>query len=55
MCKSNIEMSFVKDVGISSDKHALIVPPFMGRGNRVHPMSIPDSSPLCKFSGVDHL
>ncbi|KAL5846176.1 hypothetical protein ACOSQ3_009700 [Xanthoceras sorbifolium] len=32
-----------EDVGISSDKHALIIPPFMSRGKRVHPMSIPDS------------
>ncbi|WKA10935.1 hypothetical protein VitviT2T_028478 [Vitis vinifera] len=32
------------DVGISSDKHALIIPPFMGRGKRVHPMPFPDSS-----------
>ncbi|XP_044475290.1 cellulose synthase A catalytic subunit 2 [UDP-forming]-like isoform X2 [Mangifera indica] len=33
-----------EDVGISSDKHALIIPPFMGRGARVHPMAFPDSS-----------
>ncbi|GLT32117.1 hypothetical protein SLA2020_068060 [Shorea laevis] len=33
-----------EDVGISSDKHALIIPPFMGCGNRVHPMLVPDSS-----------
>ena len=38
----------VKDVGISSDKHALIIPPFMGRGKRVHPMPFPDSSMSCK-------
>ncbi|KDO83760.1 hypothetical protein CISIN_1g001373mg [Citrus sinensis] len=31
-----------EDVGISSDKHALIIPPFMGRGKRIHPMSFPD-------------
>ncbi|KAG6624211.1 hypothetical protein I3843_16G009500 [Carya illinoinensis] len=30
-------------VGISPDKHALIVPPFMSRGKRVHPMPISDS------------
>lgn len=34
----------MKDLGISSDKHALIIPPFMGRGKRVHPMSFPDAS-----------
>ncbi|XP_017981277.1 PREDICTED: cellulose synthase A catalytic subunit 5 [UDP-forming] [Theobroma cacao] len=33
-----------EDVGISSDKHALIIPPFMSRGKRVHPMPIPDPS-----------
>ncbi|GKV36146.1 hypothetical protein SLEP1_g44307 [Rubroshorea leprosula] len=33
-----------EDVGISSDKHALIIPPFMGHGNRVHPTPVPDSS-----------
>ncbi|XP_062160285.1 cellulose synthase A catalytic subunit 2 [UDP-forming]-like isoform X2 [Alnus glutinosa] len=33
-----------EDAGISSDKHALIIPPFMSRGNRVHPMPISDSS-----------
>nr|QST76791.1 cellulose synthase [Abelmoschus esculentus] len=33
-----------EDVGISSDKHALIVPPFMSRGKRVHPMPTPDPS-----------
>ncbi|KAL5555785.1 hypothetical protein UlMin_038021 [Ulmus minor] len=27
---------------ISSDRHALIVPPFMGNGNRVHPMPYSD-------------
>ncbi|KAJ8762106.1 hypothetical protein K2173_007188 [Erythroxylum novogranatense] len=31
-----------EDIGISSDKHALIIPSF--RGKRVHPMSFPDSS-----------
>ncbi|XP_002524299.2 cellulose synthase A catalytic subunit 5 [UDP-forming] [Ricinus communis] len=31
-----------EDVGISSDKHALIVPPF--RAKRIHPMPFPDSS-----------
>ncbi|XP_027357643.1 cellulose synthase A catalytic subunit 2 [UDP-forming]-like isoform X4 [Abrus precatorius] len=33
-----------EDVGIAADKHALIVPPFMARGKRVHPMPFPDSS-----------
>ncbi|XP_054813512.1 cellulose synthase A catalytic subunit 2 [UDP-forming]-like [Prosopis cineraria] len=33
-----------EDLGISADKHALIVPPFMVRGKRVHPMPFPDSS-----------
>lgn len=32
-----------EDVGIASDKHALIVPPFMSRGKRVHPMPSSDS------------
>ncbi|GMP46340.1 hypothetical protein CsSME_00014537 [Camellia sinensis var. sinensis] len=39
----------MKDDVISSDKHALIIPPLMGRGKRVHPVSFPDSS--CKFTG----
>ncbi|CAL5386388.1 unnamed protein product [Camellia sinensis] len=33
-----------EDDVISSDKHALIIPPLMGRGKRVHPVSFPDSS-----------
>ncbi|PQP95548.1 cellulose synthase A catalytic subunit 2 [Prunus yedoensis var. nudiflora] len=33
-----------EDVGIASDKHALIIPPFMSRGKRVHPMPTTDSS-----------
>lgn len=33
-----------EDVGISPDKHALIVPPFMNREKRVHPVAFPDSS-----------
>ncbi|OVA00248.1 zinc finger protein [Macleaya cordata] len=33
-----------EDAVISSDHHALIIPPFMGRGNRIHPMPFPDSS-----------
>jgi cellulose synthase A len=37
----------VQDVGISSDKHALIVPPFHGK--RIHPMPFSDSSIPCKF------
>ncbi|XP_068320436.1 cellulose synthase A catalytic subunit 2 [UDP-forming]-like [Pyrus communis] len=36
-----------EDVGIASDKHALIVPPFMSRGKRVHPM--PSSDPSMSF------
>ncbi|XP_044469874.1 cellulose synthase A catalytic subunit 2 [UDP-forming]-like [Mangifera indica] len=36
-----------EDAEISSDHHALIVPPFMGHGNRVHPMPYTDpSTPL---------
>lgn len=45
----------MKDVGISSDKHALIIPPFMGRGKRIHPMSFPDGFMTCKFIEYDHL
>ncbi|KAL7176164.1 hypothetical protein ACSBR2_029676 [Camellia fascicularis] len=33
-----------EDTGISADKHALIIPPFMGRAKRVHPVPFPDSS-----------
>ncbi|OMO68121.1 Cellulose synthase [Corchorus olitorius] len=33
-----------EDAGISADKHALIIPPFMSRGKRVHPMPVPDPS-----------
>ncbi|GKU95159.1 hypothetical protein SLEP1_g8554 [Rubroshorea leprosula] len=33
-----------EDSEISPDHHALIVPPFMGHGNRVHPMPYPDPS-----------
>ncbi|PRQ24667.1 putative hexosyltransferase chromatin regulator PHD family [Rosa chinensis] len=33
-----------EDVGIASDKHALIIPPFMSRGKRVHPMPSADAS-----------
>ncbi|KAL5560202.1 hypothetical protein UlMin_036413 [Ulmus minor] len=33
-----------EDTGIAADKHALIVPPFMSRGKRVHPMPYSDSS-----------
>ncbi|XP_043722585.1 cellulose synthase A catalytic subunit 2 [UDP-forming]-like [Telopea speciosissima] len=32
-----------EDAGISSDQHALIIPPFMGSGKRVHPMAFSDS------------
>jgi cellulose synthase A len=45
----------VKDAGISSDKHALIIPPFMSRGNRVHPMPISDSSVSSKFGKFEQL
>ncbi|CAB4313873.1 unnamed protein product [Prunus armeniaca] len=34
------------DSEISPDRHALIVPPYLGHGNRVHPMPFPDPSPL---------
>ncbi|KAK4390938.1 Cellulose synthase A catalytic subunit [UDP-forming] [Sesamum angolense] len=33
-----------QDDTISADKHALIIPPFMGRGKRVHPVPFTDSS-----------
>ncbi|KAL0351614.1 UNVERIFIED_CONTAM: Cellulose synthase A catalytic subunit [UDP-forming] [Sesamum calycinum] len=33
-----------EDDTISADKHALIIPPFMGRGKRVHPVPYTDSS-----------
>ncbi|KAL0432298.1 UNVERIFIED_CONTAM: Cellulose synthase A catalytic subunit [UDP-forming] [Sesamum latifolium] len=33
-----------EDDTISADKHALIIPPFMARGKRVHPMPFTDSS-----------
>ncbi|XP_027092801.2 cellulose synthase A catalytic subunit 2 [UDP-forming]-like [Coffea arabica] len=33
-----------EDDGISADKHALIIPPFMGRGKRVHPVPFTDNS-----------
>ncbi|WCJ31693.1 Cellulose synthase family protein [Euphorbia peplus] len=33
-----------EDNDISSDRHALIVPPFMGHGNRVHPVPYSDPS-----------
>ncbi|XP_065874121.1 cellulose synthase A catalytic subunit 6 [UDP-forming]-like [Euphorbia lathyris] len=33
-----------EDADISSDRHALIVPPFMGHGNRVHPVPYSDPS-----------
>ncbi|KAK9904506.1 hypothetical protein M0R45_000651 [Rubus argutus] len=35
-----------EDSEISSDRHALIVPPYMGHGNRVHPVPFPEPSPL---------
>lgn len=33
----------LKDAGISSDKHALIIPPFISRGKKVHPAPFTDS------------
>ncbi|XP_021737744.1 cellulose synthase A catalytic subunit 6 [UDP-forming]-like [Chenopodium quinoa] len=33
-----------EDPGISPDRHALIVPPFMSRGKKVHPVPFPDSA-----------
>jgi len=39
----------LKDAGISPDKHALIIPPFMSRGKKVHPVPFPDSAMSCKF------
>ncbi|PHU20059.1 Cellulose synthase A catalytic subunit 2 [UDP-forming] [Capsicum chinense] len=33
-----------EDDTISADKHALIVPPFMGRGKKIHPVPYSDSS-----------
>ncbi|KAF8404446.1 hypothetical protein HHK36_009331 [Tetracentron sinense] len=33
-----------EDAEIASYQHALIVPPFLGRGKRIHPMPFPDSS-----------
>ncbi|KAJ8531289.1 hypothetical protein K7X08_026723 [Anisodus acutangulus] len=33
-----------EDDTISADKHALIIPPFMGRGKKVHPVPYSDSS-----------
>lgn len=38
-----------QDSEISADRHALIVPPFMGNGNRVHPMPYTDASTPCKL------
>ncbi|MFS8014859.1 putative cellulose synthase (UDP-forming) [Helianthus anomalus] len=40
-----------EDDGISADKHALIIPPFMNRAKRVHPMPFSDtaSSVSCKY------
>ncbi|XP_050388052.1 cellulose synthase A catalytic subunit 2 [UDP-forming]-like [Argentina anserina] len=35
-----------EDSEISSDRHALIIPPYMGHGNRIHPVPFPDQSPL---------
>ncbi|GER34053.1 cellulose synthase [Striga asiatica] len=38
-----------EDDSISADKHALIIPPYMSRGNRVHPMLFTDSSMTREF------
>ncbi|KAH7520772.1 cellulose synthase A catalytic subunit 2 [UDP-forming] [Ziziphus jujuba] len=35
-----------EDSEISSDQHALIIPPFAGHGNRIHPMPSDPSMPL---------
>lgn len=40
---------FPQDVGISSDKHALIIPSFMRQGRRTHPMPNSDSSVPCNL------
>lgn len=37
-----------QDADISSDRHALIVPPFMGHGSRVHPVPFTEPSIPCK-------
>ncbi|KAJ4965339.1 hypothetical protein NE237_017188 [Protea cynaroides] len=42
-----------EDAGISSDQHALIIPPFMGRGKRVHPVPFPDSSMSMQTRSMD--
>ncbi|KAJ9560676.1 hypothetical protein OSB04_005836 [Centaurea solstitialis] len=33
-----------EDDGISGDRHALIIPPFMGRSKRIHPMQFSDTA-----------
>ncbi|KAF5766609.1 putative cellulose synthase (UDP-forming) [Helianthus annuus] len=33
-----------EDDGISADKHALIIPPFMNRAKHDHPMSVSDTT-----------
>lgn len=40
---------FLQDVGISSNKHALIIPPFVDRGRWIHPMPNSDSSVPCNL------
>ena len=45
---SDADYLCLKDTGISSDKHALIIPPFMSRGKRIHPMPFSDSATTCK-------
>ncbi|XLR15235.1 hypothetical protein S83_043173, partial [Arachis hypogaea] len=41
-CKTRYKR--IKDVVISAEKHALIVPPFMHCGRRIHPIHFLDSS-----------
>jgi len=41
---------FPQNVGISYNKHALIIPPLMGQGRRIHPMPNSDSSVPCNLS-----
>ncbi|VFQ86717.1 unnamed protein product [Cuscuta campestris] len=38
-----------EDDGISADKHALIIPPFMSRGKRVHPVPFSDTGSVASM------
>lgn len=38
-----------EDDGISADKHALIIPPFMSRGKRVHPVPFSDTASVASM------